>query len=78
MRPHVLRAVLLAATAALLTARPREAHAGLTYLALGDSLAFGVGADDSTMDVSNGDRGYVGAYASILGAIGGGRPPERD
>jgi len=31
-----------------------------TYMALGDSGAFGVGANDSSTDVSNGDRGYAG------------------
>ncbi len=45
-----------------------------TYLSLGDSLAFGVGADQTLGDVSNGDRGYVSAFADFLGATHGERP----
>jgi lysophospholipase L1-like esterase len=56
---------------------PRGAHAGsVTYLALGDSLAFGVGANDTATDISNGDRGYTGPYATILGTVQGGVRPN--
>ena len=55
----------------------REVHADVyTSLALGDSLAFGVGADDSAADISNGDRGYVGPFATILGSFQGGVRPK--
>ncbi len=49
-------------------------QAGQVYLALGDSLAFGVGADGSLGDVSNGDRGFVSLYADRLGSAWGTRP----
>lgn len=53
------------------------ADAGLTgYLALGDSLAFGVGTNDSPTDVSNGDRGYVGDYANTLASLNNGTRPR--
>ncbi len=45
-----------------------------TYLALGDSITFGVGSNDTATDVSKGDRGYVGLYADYLGAH---RGPDR-
>ena len=45
------------------------------YLALGDSITFGVGSNDLATDISNGDRGYVGLYANYLaGQQGGVRP----
>ena len=50
------------------------AEAGPTYLALGDSITFGVGMDDSANDTSYGDRGYVGLYADYLGQMSGTRP----
>ena len=53
---------------------PAQVGAGPVYLALGDSITFGVGADDSASDVSNGDRGYVGLYADYLGQAAGTRP----
>lgn len=46
-----------------------------TYIALGDSLAFGVGFDDTTADISNGDRGYVKGLANFLQAGNGGVRP---
>jgi lysophospholipase L1-like esterase len=53
---------------------PGAAQAAPFYLALGDSLTFGVGADQSPADISDGDRGYVSLYADRLGAILGARP----
>ena len=46
-----------------------------TYIAVGDSLAFGVGFDDSTNDLSNGDRGYVKGLADLLQTRNGGVRP---
>ena len=53
-----------------------RAEAGQTYLALGDSITFGVQQDDSALDVSNGDRGYVAGYADVLAARAGGVRPN--
>ncbi len=53
-----------------------EARADLgTYIAVGDSLAFGVGFNDTATDTSNGDRGYVKGLADILQARNGGVRP---
>jgi lysophospholipase L1-like esterase len=78
MRDHRFRTAFLAAAVVILVvAGPRDTRAGsLTYLALGDSLAFGVGADDTAADVSNGDRGYTGPYATLLGTVQGGVRPD--
>ena len=46
----------------------------LTYLALGDSVAFG--ETDFSRNPSYGDRGYVGIYASFLGDRNGGVRPN--
>lgn len=46
-----------------------------TYIAVGDSLAFGVGFDDSTGDTSNGDRGYVKGLADTIKFRNGGVRP---
>ncbi|MDX2036025.1 MAG: SGNH/GDSL hydrolase family protein [Isosphaeraceae bacterium] len=46
-----------------------------TYLALGDSLAFGTGRDQSPADVNNGDRGYVKGFANMLSTLHGGNRP---
>jgi lysophospholipase L1-like esterase len=57
---------------ALLATNP--AHAGsMTYLALGDSVAFG--ETDFSRNPSYGDRGYVGPYASFLADKSGGVRP---
>lgn len=61
----------LAATLAL--AAPAQAGHSV-YLALGDSITFGVGSDDTASDRSGGDRGYVGLYADYLGGATGTRP----
>jgi lysophospholipase L1-like esterase len=52
-----------------------QAHADITYIAIGDSLAFGVGDNDTATDISNGDRGYVSLFADKIGStLGGVRP----
>jgi hypothetical protein len=69
------RSTAILALALLMLANP--ASAGVqTYIALGDSGAFGVGANDSSTDISNGDRGYVGPFADTLGARQGGTRPN--
>ena len=53
------------------------ARAGVLYLALGDSNAFGI--DESTPSSttpSYGDQGYVSRFADVLGAINGGTRPQ--
>lgn len=67
----------LAVSALLLAGMTHQARAGFsTYLSIGDSLAFGVEANDTSTDVSNGDRGYVADYANILAANNGGVRPN--
>jgi lysophospholipase L1-like esterase len=51
-----------------------HADALQTYLAVGDSLAFG--ETDFTHNPSSGDRGYVGLYANSLAAANGGVRPN--
>ena len=63
----------LAISAPLLLARPAGAGT-MTYLALGDSLAFG--ETTFTQNPSNGDRGYVGDYANALATLDGGVRPN--
>jgi lysophospholipase L1-like esterase len=53
---------------------PHRASAFDTYLALGDSLAFGESLQDGTP--STGDRGYVSLFADALGAARGGARPD--
>jgi lysophospholipase L1-like esterase len=55
------------------TGRMATADGIQTYLALGDSMAFG--ETDFTHNPSNGDRGYVGGYANWLGTQNGGVRP---
>jgi lysophospholipase L1-like esterase len=63
--PLVISACFLAPSA-------RQAEAGITtYLSIGDSLAFGVEANDTSTDISNGDRGYVSDFATTLAARNG-------
>lgn len=71
------RARVLLIVALLLAGSARFSAAGpVTYLALGDSLTFGVGADDTPADVSDGDRGYVARFADALAAGNGGVRPQ--
>jgi lysophospholipase L1-like esterase len=71
------RAIVFSALAVLGLAGSRMAVAGsMTYLSLGDSLAFGVGADNTDDDKSNGDRGFVKPFADSLAARDGGVRPN--
>jgi lysophospholipase L1-like esterase len=71
-----LNRIALAAVGAFTITLVQPAAAGVveTYLALGDSMAFG--ETDFTHNPSNGDRGYVGLYADYLGALNGGVRPN--
>jgi lysophospholipase L1-like esterase len=67
--------VALTLAAALAGAsRPTLASSMQTYLALGDSLAFG--ETDFTHNPSNGDRGYVEPFANFLATQNGGVAPN--
>ncbi len=66
-------AFLLLATVVLLTSS-QSVLAGSTYLALGDSLAFG--ETDFMHNPSNGDRGYVSLFADTLRQLNGGVRPS--
>jgi len=63
----------LAISAALFVAQPAGAGT-MSYLALGDSVAYG--ETDFTQNPSNGDRGYVSPYANFLGGQNGGVRPS--
>jgi lysophospholipase L1-like esterase len=65
--------VSLPAICALSAPGPVRA-ASMTYLALGDSVAFG--ETDFSRNPSFGDRGYVGPYASFLADRSGGVRPN--
>jgi lysophospholipase L1-like esterase len=56
----------------LISAKPGNAGS-MTYLAIGDSVAFG--ETTFTNNPSNGDRGYVADYASYLAGKNGGVAP---
>ncbi|MEO6809651.1 MAG: SGNH/GDSL hydrolase family protein [Isosphaeraceae bacterium] len=67
-----IRLALLGLAVLAMTA-PRTVFAGFgTYIAVGDSLAFG--ETDFTNNPSNGDRGYVAPFADHLAQFYGGRP----
>jgi lysophospholipase L1-like esterase len=75
MRRAILSAFVGLAAMTLSAAIPRAANAGsMTYLALGDSLAFG--ETDFTHNPSYGDRGYVAQVANALAAQNGGVRPN--
>jgi lysophospholipase L1-like esterase len=57
----------------MLLAQPSLAGS-MTYLSIGDSVAFG--ETDFTQNPSNGDRGYVSAYANYLATQNGGVRPN--
>jgi lysophospholipase L1-like esterase len=63
----------LAILASVMMAQPARAGT-MTYLALGDSVAFG--ETDFTQNPSNGDRGYVADYAAFLATQNGGVTPN--
>jgi lysophospholipase L1-like esterase len=64
---------LLAISATVILVQPAGAST-MTYLALGDSVAFG--ETDFTQNPSNGDRGYVGDYANYLAMTNNGTRPN--
>jgi len=63
----------LAILASVMMAQPARAGT-MTYLALGDSVAFG--ETTFTQNPSNGDRGYVADYANYLASQNGGVAPN--
>ena len=74
---HGRRAFLFSALAALGLLGPGMASAAqVTYIALGDSLTFGVGDNDTATDISNGDRGFVKPFADTLASLNGGTRPN--
>jgi lysophospholipase L1-like esterase len=70
----VRRPALLALTALSLLTLCRTGYAGTSYLAIGDSLAFG--ETDFLHNPSNGDRGYVSLFANTLKSLSGGVRPN--
>lgn len=75
MRRAFSSAIVGMAALALASAAPRVASGGsMTYIALGDSVAFG--ETDFTHNPSYGDRGYVASYADSLAAKNGGARPN--
>ncbi len=71
MRRTIVAAFLM--TASLSMTRPASAGQ-MTYLSLGDSVAFG--ETDYSKDPSNGNRGYVNLDDKYLGAQNGGVNPK--
>jgi lysophospholipase L1-like esterase len=75
MRGRFSSAIVGLAALWLASAAPRLAMGGsMTYIALGDSVAFG--ETDFTHNPSYGDRGYVSLYANNLAASNGGVRPN--
>ncbi|WP_406694475.1 GDSL-type esterase/lipase family protein [Singulisphaera sp. Ch08] len=66
-------ALLIFAALAIMASRSASAAAMPTYLALGDSMAFG--ETDFTHNPSNADRGYVSLFANHLATLNGGARP---
>ena len=73
MRRTRWASLAILATLALALAQPARAGT-MTYLALGDSVAFG--ETTFTQNPSNGDRGYVADYANYLTSQNGGVSPN--
>lgn len=72
-RRSALSALILLGSTSLLPAVARGGEKGRTYLALGDSLAFGV---SDVEPVSYGDQGYVKLYADWLASRDDGVRPK--
>ncbi len=71
-----LRTFLVLVAGLSFFAAPKVSQAGaMTYLALGDSVAFG--ETDFTHNPSDGDRGYVSLFADYLATKDGGVSAER-
>jgi lysophospholipase L1-like esterase len=73
MTLHRLRSRAAAICAVALGA---SAACAQSYVALGDSIGFGITNNASYTEFSDGDRGYVGLYADALGARHGGVRPN--
>ncbi len=73
--PLLAAALMLGAPAGTAGARPTPAPRGTTYVALGDSVAFGYTTGQTT-PASVGDAGYVRSFADWLGLRGGGPRPR--
>ena len=75
MRGRFSSAIIGIAALVLASVAPRPTLAGsMTYIALGDSVAFG--ETDFAHNPSYGDRGYVSLYANSLAASNGGVRPN--
>lgn len=75
MRGRFSSAIVGLAALVAVSVTPRLASGGsMTYIALGDSVAFG--ETDFTHNPSYGDRGYVAQYANSLAASNGGVRPN--
>src|SRR5689334_21952892 len=75
MRGALSSVIVGLAALGLASATPRPALGGsMTYIALGDSVAFG--ETDFTRNPSYGDRGYVSHVADGLAASNGGVRPN--
>ena len=75
MRGAFSSAIVGLAAMVLASATPRLAHGGsMTYIALGDSIAFG--ETNFAHNPSYGDRGYVSKFADNLAASNGGVRPN--
>jgi lysophospholipase L1-like esterase len=75
MRGRFSSAIVGLAALVLAAGLPRSASGGsMTYIALGDSVAFG--ETDFTHNPSYGDRGYVSLVANSLAATNGGVRPN--
>ena len=75
MRGRFSSAIVGLAALVLAAAAPRSASGGsMTYIALGDSVAFG--ETDFTHNPSYGDRGYVSLVANSLASANGGVRPN--
>ncbi|WZP00965.1 SGNH/GDSL hydrolase family protein [Isosphaeraceae bacterium EP7] len=59
------------------TSAPAESRADLVYLAIGDSITFGLDtSNSSTLVPSNADQGFVKPFADFLASQNGGVRPE--
>ena len=74
MKPRSLRAAFVFALALLACG---QLHAGVVYLALGDSTTFGNDESLPSSTMPNlGDQGFVRHFADFLGSVNGGVRPQ--
>ncbi len=74
MRTHIARSCVVALGVFTLSAT-LNAQTPYTYLAIGDSVGFGITNGASYTQPSNGDRGYVSLYADYLATQNAGLRP---